>query len=100
MAKAKKGGKKSKARGGAGNKAFMAPLRPSEALAKLVGYKPLPRTQIVKKLWAYIKKKKLQNKKNLREIITDEILKPIFGNKAKINMFEMMKWLKKHTKKA
>ncbi len=91
--------KKKKKSGGAGNKAFMAPVRPSETLAELVGSTPLPRTQIVKKLWAYIKKHKLQNKKNLREIITDEVLKPIFGGKAKINMFEMMTWLKKHTKK-
>ena len=80
--------------------AFMAPLRPSDALAAIVGSKPLPRTQVVKKLWAYIKKKKLQDKKNKRMINPDEALAEVFGSSKAINMFAMMKGLKKNLKKA
>lgn len=94
---AKKAKKKAGKRGGAGNKAFMIPLTPSASLALVVGKNPLPRTAVVKKLWAYIKKNKLQDKVNKRIVNADEKLKAIFG-KAKVNMFEMMKLLKKHLK--
>jgi chromatin remodeling complex protein RSC6 len=80
--------------------AFMAPLRPSDALSEIVGYKPLPRTQAVKKLWAYIKKHKLQDKKNKRQINPDAKLAKVFGTSKSVNMFAMMKHLKKHLKKS
>jgi chromatin remodeling complex protein RSC6 len=78
------------------NAAFMKPLTPSEALAKVVGDKPLPRTEVVKKLWAYIKKNDLQDKKNRRNINADVNLKVVFGGKATVNMFEMTKLVSKH----
>ena len=77
------------------NSAFMKPLTPSADLAKVVGSKPLPRTEVVKKLWAYIKKNKLQDTKNKRNINADETLKDIFG-KSQVNMFEMTKLVSKH----
>lgn len=77
------------------NAAFMKPLTPSDALAKVVGAKALPRTQVVKKLWEYIKKNDLQDKKNRRNINADANLKPIFG-KATVSMFEMTKLVSKH----
>lgn len=77
------------------NSAFMKPLQPSEALGKIVGSKSLPRTEVVKKLWAYIKKNDLQDKKNRRNINADANLKPIFG-KATVSMFEMTKLVSKH----
>ncbi len=79
------------------NAAFMAPLMPSEALAKVVGSKPLPRTEIVRKIWIYIKKNNLQDKANKRMINADANLKPIFV-KAQISMFELAKALNKHVK--
>jgi upstream activation factor subunit UAF30 len=93
---AKKAKKKSKRKPSA---AFMAPLHPSAALAAVVGSKALPRTQAVKKLWAYIKKKKLQDKKNKRQINPDAALAKVFGTSRPVNMFAMMKHLKKHLKK-
>ena len=77
------------------NTAFMKPLQPSEALGKVVGTKPLPRTEVVKKLWLYIKKNDLQDKKNRRNINADVNLKPIFG-KTQVSMFEMTKLISKH----
>ena len=77
------------------NSAFMKELTPSAELAKVVGAKPLPRTEVVKKLWAYIKKNKLQDTKNKRNINADETLKEIFG-KGTVNMFEMTKLVSKH----
>ena len=77
------------------NSAFMKELTPSAELAKVVGAKPLPRTEVVKKLWAYIKKNKLQDTKNKRNINADETLKAIFG-KNQVNMFEMTKLVSKH----
>ena len=77
------------------NSAFMKELKPSSALAEVVGAKPLPRTQVVKKLWEYIKKNGLQDKKNKRNINADAKLKPIFG-KAQVSMFEMTKLVSKH----
>lgn len=77
------------------NPAFMKPLKPSDELSKVVGAKPLPRTEVVKKLWAYIKKNGLQDKKNRRNINADAALKPIFG-KSQVSMFEMTKLVSKH----
>lgn len=77
-------------------KKFMKPMRPDEKLALIVGEKPLPRTQVVKKLWAYIKRCKLQDKKNRRNINADAKLKPVFGGKGTVNMFEMIKLVNRH----
>ncbi|MGE0615012.1 MAG: SWIB/MDM2 domain-containing protein [Bacteriovoracia bacterium] len=82
------------------NSAFMAPLKPSAALGAVVGNAAMPRTQVVKKLWAYIKKHKLQDKKNKRSINPDEKLAAVFGSKRAIDMFKMMGAIKKHLKKA
>jgi chromatin remodeling complex protein RSC6 len=79
------------------NKAFMKPLTPSATLAEVVGSKPLPRTEVTKKLWQYIKKHKLQDSKNRRNINADETLKAVFGKKT-VNMFEMTKLVGKHLK--
>lgn len=80
------------------NKAFMKPLQPSSILAEVVGSKPLPRTEVTKKLWQYIKKHKLQDNKNRRNINADATLKEIFGGKKTVNMFEMTKLVGKHLK--
>lgn len=80
------------------NSAFMKALTPSSALAEVVGSKPLPRTEVVKKLWAYIRKNNLQDKKNKRNINADSTLKTIFGGKGTVNMFEMTKLVSKHLK--
>ena len=77
----------------------MAPLTPSDALAAIVGAKALPRTECVKKLWVYIKKHKLQDKKNKRMINPDAALGKVFGGSKGVNMFAMMGLLKKHLKK-
>jgi upstream activation factor subunit UAF30 len=77
--------------------AFMKPMRPSEHLAKIVGNEPLPRTEVTKKVWAHIKKNKLQNPKNKREILADEKLQPVFGAK-KLDMFQMTRAINKHLK--
>ena len=74
----------------------MKPLQPSSQLAEVVGSKGLPRTQVVKKLWEYIKKNDLQDKKNRRMINADAKLKPIFGNKSQVSMFDMTKLVSKH----
>ncbi|NMO21049.1 hypothetical protein HPC49_45645 [Pyxidicoccus fallax] len=71
------------------NASFMKEMTPSPALAEIVGNKPLPRTEVVKKLWAYIKKQGLQDAKNKRQINADDKLKPIFGGKKNVTMFEM-----------
>jgi upstream activation factor subunit UAF30 len=77
------------------NAAFMKPLTPSPALAAVVGAKAIPRTEVVKKLWAYIRKNDLQDSKNRRNINADEKLKPVFG-KNTVSMFEMTKLVSKH----
>ncbi|MBO0911313.1 MAG: hypothetical protein J2P13_05930 [Acidobacteria bacterium] len=87
-----------KARGKA-NPALMKPVHPSEELAKVVGSEPLPRSEVTKKVWAHIKKNKLQNPENKREIIADDKLQPIFGSK-KLDMFQMTKAINKHLKEA
>jgi upstream activation factor subunit UAF30 len=80
------------------NAAFMKPVQPSPALAVVVGSKPIPRTEVTKQLWAYIKKHKLQDAKNRRNINADANLKAVFGGKATVNMFEMTKLVGKHLK--
>jgi chromatin remodeling complex protein RSC6 len=80
------------------NAAFMKPVQPSEALAAVVGSKPIPRTEVTKKLWAYIKKNGLQDAKNRRMINADAALKVVFGGKASVNMFDMTKLVGKHLK--
>ena len=80
------------------NAAFMKPVQPSAALAEVVGSKPMPRTEVTKKLWAYIKKNGLQDKKNRRQINSDDALKAVFGGKKNVNMFEMTKLVSKHLK--
>jgi chromatin remodeling complex protein RSC6 len=76
----------------------MKPMTPSAALAEVVGAKPLPRTEVTKKIWAYIKKNDLQDAKDRRSIVADAKLKKIFGGKGKVNMFEMTKLVNKHLK--
>jgi upstream activation factor subunit UAF30 len=80
------------------NAAFMRPVTPSPELASVVGSKPIPRTEVTKRLWAYVKKNKLQDAKNKRVIKADATLKPVFGGKASVNMFEMTKLVNKHLK--
>jgi chromatin remodeling complex protein RSC6 len=74
----------------------MKPMQISEALGKVVGSKAIPRTEVTKKLWAYIKKNKLQDNKNKRMINADDKLKVVFGGKKKVSMFEMTKLVSKH----
>ena len=95
MAK-KTGAKKKSAR--KPNAAFMKPVTPSAVLAEVVGAKAVPRTEITKKLWAYIKKNGLQDKKNKRQINADANLKAVFGGKSSVNMFAMTKLVSKHLK--
>jgi chromatin remodeling complex protein RSC6 len=78
------------------NAAFMKALTPSADLAAVVGSKPLARTEVVKQLWAYIKKNNLQDAKNRRQINADDKLKPVFGGKKSVSMFEMTKLVSKH----
>ena len=78
------------------NAAFMKPLTPSSTLAAIVGTKPLPRTEVTKKLWAYIRKNKLQDAEQRRMINADTALKAVFGGKSRVNMFEMTKHVAKH----
>jgi len=80
------------------NAAFMKPLQPDAALSEVVGSKPLPRTEVTKKLWAYIKKQGLQDAKNRRMINADAKLSPIFSGKKQVSMFEMTKLVSKHLK--
>lgn len=79
------------------NAAFMAPLTPSDTLANVIGNKPMPRTEVVKKIWEYIKKHDLQDKNNKRMINADDKLRPIFG-KDQISMFELAKVVNPHLK--
>ncbi len=80
------------------NAAFMKAMTPSAQLSTVVGSSPLPRTEVTKKLWAYIKRKGLQDSKNRRNINADENLKPVFGGKTQVSMFEMTKLVNKHLK--
>lgn len=78
------------------NSAFMKPLTVSPELAAVVGKGPMARSEVVKKLWEYIKSKNLQDEKNKRNINADENLKKVFGGKSMVNMFEMTKLVSKH----
>ncbi len=78
------------------NSAFMKPLNVSAELAAVVGKGPMPRSEVVKKLWEYIKKNNLQDQQNKRNINADEPLKKVFGGKGTVNMFEMTKLVSKH----
>ena len=78
------------------NPAFMKPMQISDSLAKIVGSKPLPRTEVTRKLWEYIKKNKLQDTVNKRDINADENLKAVFDGKSKVSMFEMTKLVNRH----
>jgi chromatin remodeling complex protein RSC6 len=78
------------------NSAFMKPMKISEDLAAVVGKGPMPRSEVVKKLWVYIKKNGLQDKKNRRNINADENLKKVFKGKGVVSMFEMIKLVSKH----
>jgi chromatin remodeling complex protein RSC6 len=80
------------------NSAFMKPLQPSDELSKVTGPKPLPRSEVAKKLWAYIKKNGLQDQKNKRMINADDTLKAVFGGKKQVSMFEMTALVSKHLK--
>jgi upstream activation factor subunit UAF30 len=93
---AKKPAKKKSAR--KPNAAFMKALNPSAELAAVIGSKPVPRTEVVKKLWVYIKANKLQDAANRRMINADAKLKPVFGGKAQVSMFDMAKHISKHLK--
>jgi upstream activation factor subunit UAF30 len=95
----RKAAKKTAKKGGGRrpNAAFMAPVTPSAELSEVVGSKPLPRTELTKKLWAYIKKNGLQDQKNKRMIKADDRLRPIFG-KPQVNMFEMTALVNKHVR--
>jgi upstream activation factor subunit UAF30 len=100
---AKKGGarKAAKKKGGAKrvpNAAFMAPKQPDAALSAIVGANMIPRTEITKKLWGYIKKNGLQDAKERRMINADDKLRVVFGGKSKVSMFEMTKLFNKHIK--
>ena len=90
---------KKKSSGRKANAAFMALVTPSDKLTPVVGSKPIPRTEVTKRLWAYIKKNKLQDQNNKRMIKADATLKPVFGGKATVNMFEMTKLVNKHLSK-
>ena len=78
------------------NSAFMKPMKISEDLAAVVGKGPMPRSEVVKKLWVYIKKNDLQDKKNRRNINADANLKKVFGGKGVVSMFEMTKLVSRH----
>ena len=78
------------------NAAFMKPLTPSADLAAVIGSEAVPRTEVTKKIWEYIKKHNLQDAKNKRNINADDLLKPVFGGKKQVTMFEMAGLLSKH----
>ena len=80
------------------NAAFMKPVQPDTALSAVVGSKPIPRTELTKKLWAYIKRKGLQDKKKTTNINADDNLKAVFGGKKTVTMFEMTKLVSRHVK--
>lgn len=97
-APAKKPAKKKAAAKRKPNAAFMKPMMPSAALGAVIGAKAMPRTEVTKKIWDYIKKNKLQDSKNRRNINADEKLKDVFGGKKQVSMFEMTKLVSKHLK--
>jgi hypothetical protein len=100
MAKSKKSSKKSKGKakksGRKPNMAFMKPMTPSATLAAVIGGSPMPRTEVTKKLWAYIKRNGLQDRVNRRMINGDDKLRAVFGGKSQVSMFDMTKLVSKH----
>jgi chromatin remodeling complex protein RSC6 len=100
MAKAKKSSKKSKGKakksGRKANPAFMKPMTPSSTLAAVIGSSPMPRTEVTKKLWAYIKRNGLQDKTNKRMINADDKLRAVFGGRSQVSMFDMTKLVSNH----
>lgn len=88
---AKKATRKSSGKKRAPNPAFMRPLQPSAKLAAVIGSSPMPRTQVISKLWAYIKRNGLQDAKNRRAINADEKLRPLFNNRSQVTMFDLAK---------
>jgi chromatin remodeling complex protein RSC6 len=88
---AKRATKKSSGKKRAPNPAFMRPLQPSAKLAAVIGNNPMPRTQVISKLWAYIKRNGLQDAKNRRAINADEKLRPLFNNRSQVTMFDLAK---------
>jgi upstream activation factor subunit UAF30 len=95
--KARRGAKRTGAKR-APNPAFMKPMQPDAALGAVVGNSPMPRTEITKKLWQYIKRNGCQDQKERRMINADDKLRPVFGGKNKVSMFEMTKLVNKHMK--
>jgi upstream activation factor subunit UAF30 len=93
---AKKTAKKATATKRKPNAAFMKEMNPSKELAEVIGSKPVPRTEVVKKLWAYIRKNNLQDAKERRMINADDKLRVVFGGKKQVSMFEMTKLVSKH----
>jgi chromatin remodeling complex protein RSC6 len=100
MAKSKKSSKKSKGKakksGRKANPAFMKPMTPSSTLAAVIGSSPMPRTEVTKKLWAYIKRNGLQDKANRRMINADDKLRAVFGGRSQVSMFDMTKLVSNH----
>jgi upstream activation factor subunit UAF30 len=95
---AKKKAKKAAGKKRKPNPAFMRPMTPSATLGAVIGTNAMPRTEVTKKIWGYIKRNSLQDKKNKRMINADDKLKPVFGGKAQVSMFEMTKLVNKHLK--
>jgi upstream activation factor subunit UAF30 len=95
---AKKSAKKKSAAKRKPNAAFMKPMNPDAMLSAVIGGNAMPRTEVTKKIWAYIKRNSLQDKKNRRMINADDKLKPVFGGKSQVSMFEMTKLVNKHLK--
>ena|SRR5687767_9261873 len=97
-AKKKSAGRKKSATKRTPSAAFMKPMTPSAELSSVVGSAPLPRTEVTKKLWAYIRRKGLQDAKNRRMINADDNLRPVFGGSRQVSMFEMTRLVNKHLK--
>ena len=95
---AKKKAKKAAAKKRKPSAAFMKPMTPSATLGAVIGTNAMPRTEVTKKIWGYIKKNALQDKKNRRMINADDKLRPVFGGKGQVSMFEMTKLVSKHLK--
>jgi upstream activation factor subunit UAF30 len=95
---AKKKAKKSSGKKRKPNAAFMKAMNPSATLSAVIGSNAMPRTEVTKKIWGYIKRNNLQDKKNRRMINADDKLKPVFGGKSQVSMFEMTKLVSKHLK--
>ncbi|MGH7527007.1 MAG: SWIB/MDM2 domain-containing protein [Gemmatimonadales bacterium] len=93
---ARKSARKSSAKKRTPSAAFMKPMQPSSALAAVVGSSAIPRTEVTKKLWAYIKRNGLQDSKNRRAINADDKLRPVFGGRSQVSMFDMTKMVNRH----